>query len=281
VKYLPRLFSPAVVFSAAILIYSSPWAHGGVNDNATLLLDFSTTAEDTQTVTVAETSPTYYTVQVNGETRTRFNATLVLKKATNLTGITCDLVFDKTKLRVADIHEEQGDMNFDGRSNIADVLTLAERYGASTLNNELAFYDLDPSGASQNKIDIQDINAVLPLVNQNTIYWSSNPNVSRPGDPLRESVEIFESPDVSNEKGRIEEIVAVLLSRVHPIPEGFGFDGDARIADITFEIVGNSTGETTITFENVMAIDEATVITQTEIINASTPGSPGVVITLP
>ncbi len=278
---LLRLFTPAVIFSAAFMCTSIPLAFGGVNDNATLLLDFITTPEDTQTVTVVDPSPVFYSVQVNGETRTRFRATLVLKNAVNLTGFTCDLVFDKNKIRVVDIHEDSGDLNFDGRSNIADVLTLAERYGASTLNNELAYFDLDPTGASQNKIDMQDINAVLPLINLPSLFWTSNPHVVRPGDPIRESVEIFESPDRSNEKGRIEEIVVVLLSRIHPIPEGFGFDGDARIADITFEIVGNSSGETALSFENVMAIDEATVITQTEIINASTPGSPAVVITLP
>ncbi|MBN2328741.1 MAG: hypothetical protein JXR73_16485 [Candidatus Omnitrophica bacterium] len=263
----------------ALFIAVVPAAHGGANDEATFLLDFQTTEADTQASTTLEETPEFITVTTDNVTHTYFQATLVLKDAVGLMGCNCDLIFDKSKLNIVSIVEAQGDVNFDGRANIADVLTLAERFGQDTTSNGLSYFDLNPSGDSANKIDSLDIEAITPHINQKTLFWTSNPNDVL--DDYRESFEIFESPIVSNENGKIDDIVVVLLPRIHPTPEGFGFGGDARICDIIFEVVQGASGETTISFEDVMAIDESTQITQTDIINGSTPKTKNAVITLP
>lgn len=253
----------------------------GRNGNAMLVLDFQTTSADTLTLSVIDAQPQFYTVDVNGQTRTRFNTTFVLQGAVDLVGMNCDLVFDKNVLQVIDIHEARGDLNFDGRSNIADVLTLAERFNEPTnTGNGYSFLDRDSTGASANVIDMNDINAILTFINENSIFWTSNPNHDL-SIPLRESVEIFENPSVSNANGRIKDLVVTLLSRIHPIPAGFGFDGDARIADLTFEVIGDLTNGTTIRFENTTVIDEGTQITQEAILNASTPQTPDLIIRQP
>jgi hypothetical protein len=277
VKYSARnlLFS----FLLAFLIIPCGFAFSGVNDDAVFALDFKTASDDAQLTTTIDAQPEYTPVTVEGEARNRFAATVVLKNASNLLGVNCDLVFDKAKIRIVEIHEAKGDLNFDGRANVADVLTLGERFGQSTTSGGLSYFDLDSSTDSANKIDGKDIEAVIPYINEKTLYWTSNPN----GDlkNIRESVELFESPEISNGNGKIDDIAVVLLSRIHPTPQGFGFDGDARIADIVFEIVPGATGETTISFEDVMAIDESTEITQSTINNGSTPKFQNAVISLP
>lgn len=282
--FTPKIKAVTMIALTGFLCVSS-LAHAGINDTATFVLDFQNTkpdaVADTQTTTTVDSTPEFYQVDVNGQTRTRFNATLVLMGSTNLMGANCDLVFDNTKIRVVTIHEARGDLNFDGRANIADVLTLAERFGQPTTENGLRYLDRDATGDSANKIDARDIEVILPFLNEPTLYWTSNPFNEVSIDSIRESVEIFESPEVSNQNGKIDDIVSVLLPRIHPTPAGFGFDGDARIADIVFEVVGTSTGETTISFEDTMAIDEATQITQTEIIDGSVPQSQSVTVVLP
>ncbi|MGC9327037.1 MAG: dockerin type I domain-containing protein [Candidatus Hinthialibacter sp.] len=263
----------------ALFIAIAPASYSGANDEATFLLDFQTTENDSQTSSTIENSPEFVTVTVDNVTHTYFQVTLVLKGAVDLMGCNCDLVFDKSKLNVISIVEAQGDVNFDGRANIADVLTLAERFGQDTTSNGLSYFDLNPTGESANKIDALDIEALTPHINQKTLFWTSNPNADL--SAIRESFEIFESPAVSNENGKIDDIVVVLLPRIHPTPEGFGFDGDARICDIIFEVVQGASGETTISFEDASAIDESTEITQTDIINGSVPKTQNSVVTLP
>ncbi len=242
-------------------------------------LDFQTTQDDTQLQSTIENTPVFYEVTVDGETKTRFDLTLVLKNASDLIGVNCDLVFDPTQLQVVDIYEARGDLNFDGRANIADILVLGELFNQSADQEGYSYFNRVATGSSLDIIDYQDVEAVLPYVNESSIFWTSNPNLDF--TELRESVEIFETPDVSNARGKIDDIVVVLLSRVHPIPQDFGFDGDARIADITFEIVGDISGGTSIQLEDSMAIHEDTVITPTEITGASVPSFQNIEITHP
>lgn len=270
--FVSLIFSFSFVLSASVVL-------AGTNDGATFVLDLQTTQDDSQLTSLVDTTPVFSTVDVNGETRTRFAATVVLKDASQLIGANCDLVFDKSKLQVVEIHEVKGDLNFDGRSNVADVLTLAERYGESTETVGLSYLDLDSTGTSANKIDDQDLNVLTPLLSETSLFWTNNPNADL--STIRESVEIFESPASSNQNGKIDDVVVVLLSRIHPTPSGFGFIGDARIAEILFEVVPGATGDTTLSFEDVMAIDESTEITQSQIVDGSTPKVQNVVITLP
>jgi len=250
----------------------------GRNDSAVFVLDFNTTAEDTQTQSVIDGTPDFVQIDVNGETKTLFSCTLVLKGAVDLTGVNCDILFDSSVLNVVDIHEAQGDTNFDGRSNIADILTLAQRFNLATdEGNGLSLFNFDSSGDSANKIDEKDIEVLLEFINRKEIYWTSNENNDL--SVLRESVEIFQDPAVSNSNGKIDDIVVSLLRRPETPIEGFGFDGDARIADITFEVVGTIPAEgTLIRFEDQMAIDEGTQITVNAITNSSLPSADGIII---
>ncbi len=250
----------------------------GRNDNATFLFDYQTTSADTQTTsTIDDTpSPVFYE---DADGNIFFDATVVLRGAVDLVGVNCDVVFEADKLQVVSIHEARGDLNFDGRSNIADILVLGEMFNQLTNEDGYSYFDRAQSEGSEGQVDYQDIEAVLPFINENNIFWTANPNLDFTA--LRESVEIFESPEVSNTRGKIEDLVVVLLSRIHPIPDDFGFNGDARIADITFQVIGDISAGTTIRFEDRMAIDEGTVITSTEITNASVPAAKDEVITRP
>ncbi len=248
------------------------------NAGARFVLDFQTTADDTQTSSTVEETPVFEQVDVNGEARTRFSCTVVLQGAEDLTGVNCDLVFDPGVLNVVSIHEAQGDTNFDGRSNVADILALAQRFGLATnTGNGFSLFDFVTEGGSQNVIDSDDINELSQFINQSPIYWTSNDNNDL--GVIRESVEIFEDPFISNANGKIDDIVVTLLRRPETPVDGFGFDGDARIADITFEVVGTIPADgTVIEFDDRLAIDEGTVITVNSIENASIPQGNSIVV---
>ncbi|MBD3266557.1 hypothetical protein GF373_07785 [bacterium] len=259
--------------------FAAPICHavGGKNDSAKFFLDFKVTTDDSQTSSTIDTFTPDVIQEINGENY--LTLTLVLSPVTDLVGVNCDLKFDNTKLQVVNIHEDQGDINFDGRANIADILTLSERFGASTTENGFSYFDRNKEGESAETIDQGDIDVIKPYINQKNIFWTSNPNTNI--SSIRESVEIFESPEESNADGTIDDIVAVLLSRVHPYEEGFGFgdSADARIAEITFKVIGS--GDAVFSFEDGRAIDVDTVITQDGITNGSEPTGDAITISLP
>lgn len=266
------LIFPLIIF---YLPTTNVLAAGGKNDTASFALDFNITSSDTQVSTTID--PYESTLIQDKDGKKYLTATLILKGAVDLVGVNCDLIFDPAKLQVVDIHEDQGDVNFDGRANVADILTLGERYNQATTDQGYSYFDRDKTDTSADKIDDKDIEALKPFINKNNIFWTSNPNDDL--TKIRESVEIFESPDESNKNGKINDIVSVLLSRDHPYPQGFGFNGDARIAQITFEVVGS--GETVLSFEDGKAIDVDTVITRDGISNGSEPTGDSITITLP
>lgn len=242
----------------------------GRNDNSVLRLDFSA-GDDTRLDSNIQASLDLEDGQ------TSFAAALVLEGAADLMGVNCDLVFDPAVLRVVSIEEAAGDVNMDGRSNVADVLTVSRRLGEPvTAENGFAYFDFEADGL----IGGGDVDALASLVTDverlgaDQLFWTSNPNHDLAG--IRESVERFDDPETSNANGRINDIVSVLLKRPAADINGFGFDGDARIVNIVFEVVGNISGGTQIRFEDMLAIDEGTVITQSDIVGASVPQAPPV-----
>jgi len=264
---------PAIVLFGVTLFFSAilSWAQ---EKKMEFQLDFQTPAiNDTQKTTTIDAQPTF----VNK----KFTATLVLKDATMLVGVNCDISFDPAVLRVADIHESRGDINFDGRSNIADILTLGERFGEKvTTANVFGYFDRDRTGAGKDVLNLGDIDAMLPFLNERNLYWTSNPNDDF--SLVRESVEIFESPELIQQRaqneniGLIDDIASVLLFRPEDrsadgtVNEGLGFNGDARICDITFEIIGGASGQkTSIQIKDGMAIDEKTVVTADNIVGGT------------
>lgn len=280
-KVLSNLFLPIIITALTIIITPLANCSGGKNDQAKFALDLKTTNEDTQASSVIDVTPEFAAVDdidTGAQSGILFIATLVLKGAVDLVGVNCDLVFDNSKLSVVTISETRGDVNFDGRANIADILTLSERYGASSNEKGYSYFKRDQSGQNTDVINEKDIEAVKPFINENNIFWTKNANDDL--SKMRESVEIFESPAVSNKNGRIADIVSVLLSRIHPYPAGFGFSGDARIAEITFKVIGDISKGTKISFEKGIAIDVNTEITRNGINKGSEPVGDDVVITL-
>ncbi|MDX9752825.1 MAG: hypothetical protein RBU29_02635 [bacterium] len=269
------LYPLSLLLPTLILPTLCSFAAGGKNDTATFALDFNITSSDTQTTSVIDPYDAALIQDMDG--KKYLTVTLVLRGAVDLVGVNCDLTFDPSKVLVVDIHEDQGDINFDGRANVADVLTLSERFEQATTEQGYSYFDRDASETSAAKIDDKDIEAIKPFLNKNNIFWTSNPNDDL--TKIRESVEIFEAPEESNKDGKIDDIVSVLLSREHPFPQGFGFVGDARIAQITFEVIGS--GEVVFGFEDGKAIDTATLITRDGIVNGSEPSGNAVIITLP
>lgn len=256
-------------------------AQDGANPEASFTLDFVTDTNDTQTETLVESTPTFF--EVDGTQR--FRCTLVLPDVENLIGLSCDLRFNPSVLQVVSIHEARGDLNFDGRVNISDVLTIGERFGDFIGSNpEWTYFNLDNTGSSAGILDGGDVDALLPLLESNpdTLFWTANPDASNL-DSIRESVEIFEDPLTSNSNGLIDDIAVVLLRRPEVPVEGFGFDGDARIVDIEFEIIGGDSGqEVSITLEDGVILDESSVVNEDgSLENVDIPDEVTVTLTLP
>jgi len=120
-------------------------------------------------------------------------------------------------------------------------------------------------------INMADVNAIAEYFAEPGKFWTVNTDDAT----IKESAEIFEEPTVSNQNGKIDDIVCVLLPREHPEateykpaegeatffgPAGFGFTGDARVAEITFQPVTGFTGTTTLTFADKSAITEESVL---------------------
>ncbi len=195
-----------------------------------------------------------------------FTVTVVLTGASKLVGANCDLIFNPDQLRVVNIQESYGDVNFDGRSNVFDIREVGARVNSAELYE--AYYDrVETYGV----LDMADVNAIAEYFAKPGKFWTVNTDDTT----IRESVEIFEEPSISNQNGRIDDIVCVLLPREHPEateykpvegeatffgPAGFGFNGDARIAEITFQPVTGFSGTTTLTFADKSAITEESVL---------------------
>lgn len=264
-------------FAVVLLVVSIalPTYAQGRNTEARFVLDFVTDHNDSQTSSSIEITPQFF--QDNGATY--FLCTLVLLDSVDLMGLSCNIRFDNSVLRVDDIFEIPGDMNFDGRSNIADILTLGERLGIDVSEHpELALYDLAGTGF----VDRDDIDILRDYLNLETLYWTQNPNTSD-FDIVRESVTLFEDPEASNAKGIIEDIASVLLRRPETPIEGFGFTGDARVATIVFEIIGGETGQSVVlSLEDGVVLDEGTAVNSDgSLTNASQIESTQVEIALP
>lgn len=198
-----------------------------------------------------------------------FTVTLVLTGATKLMGANCDLVFNPDHLRVVNIQESSGDVNFDGRANVFDIREVGKRLN-TTAGSELydSYFDR-VEGEADGVIDMADVGDIEKFFAKPGIFWTVNTNDTT----IRESVEVFEDPTLSNENGVIDDIASTLLPRDHlPAPgypeeqdatfagpPGFGFNGDARIAEITFRPVNGFVGETELSLTEPFAVIEETV----------------------
>lgn len=278
-QMLNRLSALAGLFIVVTVCFSLQANAQGSNDNAQFSLDFVTDQNDSQASTTFEAEPVFEAVDGSQ----RFSCTLVVQGAVDLTGLSVDIRFNNAVLQLVDIYESRGDRNFDGRANVADVLAIGERFGLTIgPNPELAYFDLDSTADSAGLIDVSDVNALLPFVNQDSLYWTFNSNATG-FETFRESVEVFEDPAQSNTDGLIDDLAVVLLRRPETPVEGFGFTGDARVATLIFEVIGGTAGSTTpIQFEDPILLDEGTVINDDgSLQNESRPESPEVIITLP
>ncbi len=259
-------FSSALVFTIAMLI-----AAGAVAQEPTFQLDFDS-SNDTIDSSVIDPPPVF--TGLDGP----FKVTVVLSHAQNLMGVNCDLSFDNAHLQVVDIQETYSDLNFDGRANVFDIREIGERLNA-TEGQDLyeEFFDR-AGGAPDGVIDLSDVDAIAEFFAEPGIFWTVNTDPVR----IRESVEVFEDPSVSNENSVIDDIVCFLLPREHPPTAGFGFTGDARIAEITFQPVDGFVGTTTLTFTETWAVDEDTEVNEEtgEITGDLTPQSQPVEITI-
>jgi hypothetical protein len=216
-----------------------------------------------------------------------FTVTVVLSGAKKLVMVNCDLVFDPAHLRVVNTQETYGDVNWDGRANVFDIREVGSRLNA-TVESKLyhPYYDR-AGGRADGLIDLADVDAISAFFAKPGIFWTVNTDDAT----IRESAEVFEDPTVSNENGKIDDIVCVLLPRQHPpapgveggtlaAPAGFGFNGDARIAEITFQPVNGFAGETTLSFTGTSAVTEDSVFVGTQIQGELQPSGESVNITI-
>ncbi len=238
------------------------------NDSAVFRLDV-TQGDDTQSLSA-------FTTDAIPNVGRTFTVTVVLDDAQKLMGANCDLDFDESVLEVVSIEESRGDINFDGRVNIFDVREIGTRFGATPDSTELdysEYFDLSDDD-ELNSNDVLVVAGDDEFNVQGIFLTSNNPNSS----DIRESVEIFENPALSNQKGFVDDIVFVLLRRPDSdkTPDEFSFTGDARIAEITFQAKeGFNGGETSLSFisDSLIAIDSGTTITTTSIDGASDSAS--------
>ena len=235
-------------------------------------LDFDS-SNDTIKTSIIDPPPPVFTMD-----DVPFTVTVVLTGAQDLMGVNCDLSFDNAHLQVVDIQETAGDLNFDGRANVFDIREVGSRLNA-TEGQDLYEEFFDRAGDQPDGvIDLADVDAVAEFFAKPGIFWTVNTEPAT----IKESVEVFEDPSVSNENGVIDDIVCFLLPRDHPPEAGFGFDGDARIADITFRPVDGFVGTTELTFTQTWAVDENTQVNEEtgDIIGDLTPQSQPVSITI-
>ncbi len=195
---------------------------------------------------------------------------LVLEGVTDMIGVSADVKYDDTVLQLVSqgkgVTEDRGDVNFDGKVNVFDIVKLIqERQSRDSGNPAVAYYDLDENAA----INVFDIVRVIQNRQQadGGVHFWTNTSQSALSRTDTESVEIFDNNVTS---GLIDDLVAVLLIR----PEGGvrvdtnrGFDGDAQrtdpslqnavIARLEFQVITQTPQQTAI---DVLTSDESAKI---------------------
>ena len=178
-------------------------------------------------------------------------------------------------------------MNFDGRANVFDVREVGSRLDTTTDSELYDPYFDRADGRADGAIDLGDVEAISAFFARPGIFWTVNTD----DVTIRESVEIFEYPAESNETGKVDDIACVLLPREHPpapgvtdgtlaAPAGFGFNGDARIAVITFQPVNGFVGQTELSISDTSAITEDSVFVGMDITGILAPDGESVEITV-
>lgn len=201
---------------------------------------------------------------------------LVLEGVEQMIGVSTDIKFDPAVLQLVGsgqgITEDRGDVNFDGRVDVFDIVRLInERQSRDTGNPPIAYYDLNEDAAI-NVFDIVRVIGNRQQADSGVNFWTNTRGgataLTWPGTgPATESVEIFDN-NVTN--GLIDDLVAVLLIR----PEGGvrndtgrGFTANAQrpdpatqnatIARLEFQVITQTPQQTVI---DILTADEAAKI---------------------
>lgn len=185
---------------------------------------------------------------------------LVLTGVQDLVGVSADVKFDPNVLQLVGsgqgVTEDRGDVNFDGKVNVFDIVTLiAERQARDSGSTPITYYDLNEDG-SVNVFDIvRNINN-RQSADTGVNFWTNTRAGAMALPQETESVEIF---DNNAPNGLLDDLVAVLL--ISPVggvrnDTGRGFDSDtqrtdpatqnATIARLEFQVVTQTPQSTTI-----------------------------------
>lgn len=186
-------------------------------------------------------------------------AYLVVRDATNMTGVSVDITFDEEGLELVDISEVPGDLNFDGSIDLNNEVVPIINQFVKEFNFEAPDNSEFQDGYDRFSAVVYDKNAdgftdlnteVIPVINQfvdefnfaPAVFWTQEVLFTSDYD---ESVEIFDPVAKSNtggdNPGVIDDITVVLLKRPGR-EEPFGYEGDlAVIAKLTFEALQTGT----------------------------------------
>ena len=160
---------------------------------------------------------------------------LVLTNVEDLIGMSTDIKFDPNVLQLAGaglgVTEDRGDVNFDGKVNMFDIVELiTERQARGSGATPIAYYDLNEDG----NVDVFDVVRVVnnrKAADSGVNFWTNTRAGAMALPQAAESVEIFDN-DAPN--GLLDDLDAVLL--ISPVggvrnDTDRGFDSDAQRTD--------------------------------------------------
>lgn len=241
--------------SLLALVVASPAVMAVGLNQTTVRIDLDTNAPGTQTTNAASpwaVGQSYLTHLVLEPTNP--GPGVIIE---DLTGISADVEFDPNILELVDIYELKGDVNFDGFQDVTDMVTIFQSAAFDTSREDegyIGYYDID----RDDFVDVTDMVRIFQSEQFDTAggeYWTNNE-----GEFVRESVEIFDDPRLSNTGGAhpgfIDDVVAVLLLRPDANNDGFADDGSgfntnawsgerAVIATMQFRVKAAPAGGTT------------------------------------
>ena len=183
----------------------------------------------------------------------------------------------------------KGDFNHDGvvdREDLSTFLQISASNGVAVWGRDLdndgtgeitthpgVIMDLDNDGI----LGVQELNTYVREYLRNADgtdvpFWTEVV-ANRPG--CHESVEIFDWPSSINQDGEATDNTVVLLRRPETPQEGFGFDGDAILFEVTFRAL--AIGDASIEIDGAKGILEDFVDVETDVKEIQTVLSPSIV----
>ncbi|MCA9434213.1 MAG: hypothetical protein KC978_00420 [Candidatus Omnitrophica bacterium] len=208
-----------------------------------------------------------------GET---FSTVVRLNDTENLLGITFDFRFDSDRLQVLDIRETRMDLDFSGDQSFVELQAVVDFFFSNELPDlpsvdNFAYTYNDGTGEITTHpgllLDL-DGNGVLSFVEIHSYareflanlddtdipFWTEIA-ARRPG--FNDSVEVFDLVADINDNGEGTDNTVVLLRRPETPALDFGYDGNAILFEIVFQVKENAPlGEAMIQIEDSSAIDE-------------------------